>query len=55
MIDLIIYGYLNVKTAKISLNGEIMGISLSGLSLLSSLISLPLILIFMVFIFFRNY
>ena len=47
MIEFCIRGYLNAKTAEIELDGEIMGITLSGFCLFLSFTLLPIILIYM--------
>lgn len=48
MTEFLINGYLNIMTAKISSNGEIMGVTLSGFCIFLSSTVLPTAIIWMI-------
>ena len=49
--DFMIFGYLNMKTAEFTTNGEILGFSFGIFSLLTSGLILPITLIFALIIY----
>ena len=54
LFDFIIFGFLNMKTAQFTLNGEILGFSFGIFSLLTSLIILPSTLFVTLILFSKN-
>ena len=52
--DFMIFGYLNMKTAEFTTNGEFLGFSFGTFSLLASGLILPIILIVALIIYYKN-
>jgi hypothetical protein len=52
--DFMIFGYLNMKTAEFTTNGEFLGLSFGIFSLLASGLILPITLIVALFIYYKN-
>ena len=52
--DFMIFGYLNMKTAQFTTNGEILGFGFGIFSLLTSGLILPITLIFALIIYEKN-
>ncbi len=51
--DFMIFGYLNMKTAEFTLNGEYLGFSFGIFSLLASGLILPIILIVALIVYYK--
>ena len=52
--DFIIFGYLNIKTAEFTSNGEILGFSFAIFSLLTSGLIFPIALIVTLIVYDKN-
>jgi hypothetical protein len=52
--DFMIFGYLNMKTAKFTTNGEFLGFSFGIFSLLASGLIFPITLIIALIVYYKN-